>query len=139
MRQPALSVAARLAARALEGGHRLLIVGSAERLETLDKALWTDDPASFLAHGRAGSEWDCEQPILLSESVDPVNGARMLMLVETGLPADFDRFDRVLNLFDHESPGHERARADWRAISGRDGIDRVYWQQNDAGRWEKRG
>lgn len=142
--QPALKIASRLAARAWESGQRLLITGTAERLQLLDKGLWVDDPASFLPHAMAGEAEDAEQPILLAETPVPENGeaansARLLMVLEVGLPVSFERFDRVLNLFDDGTDAHTRARADWKAIGGRDGIQRVYWQQNERGGWEKRG
>lgn len=127
----------RLAARAMESGQRLLITGTPETLEALDKALWVDDPASFLPHALAGGEHDADQPILLSQTAEAANGARLLMLVESGLPALFDRYDRVLNLFNDGGDAHIRARADWKAIGGRDGVSRTYWQQNERGRWER--
>jgi len=138
-RQPAARIAVRLAALAYGSGQRLLIVGAPERLEALDTALWVDDPESFLPHALAGGEHDADQPILLSETPDPANNARLLMVLETGLPAEFDRFDRVLNLFDDGSDAHLRARTDWKAIADREGVERVYWQQSPQGKWERQG
>lgn len=129
----------RLAALAYNSGQRLLIVGAPGRLEALDTALWVDDPESFLPHGIAGGPHDPDQPVLLSETPEPANNARLLMVLETGLPADFDRFERVLNLFDDGSDAHMRARADWKAIGGRDGVERIYWQQSAQGKWERQG
>jgi DNA polymerase-3 subunit chi len=137
-RAPAREVAVRLVARAHGSGQRLLVVGEPERLQALDRALWVNDPASFLPHGMAGEGHEAEQPILLSEAPEPANGARLLMLLETGLPAGFDRFERVLNLFEDGSDAHARARADWKALGARDGVSRIYWQQKDGGGWEQR-
>ena len=47
-RAPVADVAVRLSAKALEGGQRLLVIGPADRLAALDKALWTLLPDSFL-------------------------------------------------------------------------------------------
>ena len=138
-RAPAAEVAVRLSAKALEGGQRLLVIGPADRLAALDKALWTLLPDSFLPHGLAGGADDAEQPILLSETVTPANGARLLLSLEAGVPGEMDGFDRVLNLFEDGSPAHERARLDWKALGSRDGLTRSYWQQNERGGWEKRG
>ncbi len=129
----------RLAAKAYASGQRLLVVGGADQLAALDRALWVSDPDSFLAHGRAGGAGDTDQPILLAETSAPANGASLLMLLETGLPAGFDRFERVLNLFDDGSEAHSRARADWKALGGRNEVSRAYWQQKEGGGWEKRG
>ncbi|WP_374387158.1 DNA polymerase III subunit chi [Sandaracinobacter sp.] len=138
-RAPAAEVAVRLSAKAMEGGQRLLVIGPADRLAALDKALWTLLPDSFLPHGLAGGADDAEQPILLSETVTPANGARLLLSLEAGVPGEMDGFDRVLNLFEDGSPAHERARRDWKALSARDGLTRSYWQQTERGGWEKRG
>jgi DNA polymerase III subunit chi len=95
--------------------------------------------ASFLPHGRAGGPHDGDQPILLAETPDPANGAVLLLSLEAGIPADMTRFERVLNLFEEGSPAHSRARADWKALADRDGVERSYWQQTERGGWEKRG
>ena len=138
-RAPAAEVAVRLSAKVLESGQRLLVVGERPRLEALDKALWTLVPDSFLPHALAGAEFDADQPILLAETAEPVNGAKLLLSLEAGVPGAMDGFERVLNLFEDGSPAHERARLDWKALGSRDGLTRSYWQQNERGGWEKRG
>jgi DNA polymerase-3 subunit chi len=138
-RAPAAEVAVRLCARALEGGQRLLVIGAPDRLAALDMALWTHMPDSFLAHGMAGGANDAEQPILLSETAEAMNGARLLLSLEAGIPGGMDGFDRVLNLFEDGTPAHERARKDWKALSAREGLTRSYWHQTERGGWEKRG
>ena len=135
-RQPASTVAVKLAARAVASGERLLVVGGADALAALDVALWAEE--GFLAHAVAGGPDDAEQPILLSERMEAVNGAAFLMLLETGLPPEFDAFRRVFNLFDDGGEAHTRARADWKAISAREGVERTYWQQKPGGGWEKK-
>jgi DNA polymerase-3 subunit chi len=139
-RQPAATVAVRLAERVLADRQRLLILGEAAVLDALDRALWTGDAAGFLPHGRADGEAGvdaADQPILLSDRADPVNGAALLMAVGTGVPPEFGRFSRILTLFDDGSSAHERARADWRALSDRPDVKCVYWQQSAKG-WERR-
>ncbi len=129
----------RLAAKAHETGKRLLIVSDPARLQALDKALWTADPDSFLPHAQAGGADDAEQPILLAEAVTAANGARILLLVEHGLPQALDGFERVLNLFEEGGEGQVQARSDWKALLDREGLTRSYWQQKEGGGWEKRG
>lgn len=138
-RAPAVSVAVRLAAKALASGKRLLLVADADRLDAVDRALWVDAPDSFLAHGRAGGPDEAQQPILLADAAGPAaNGATLLMLVEAGVPAALDGYERVLNLFEDGSPAHARARADWKALSARDGLTRSYWQQTEGGGWDRK-
>jgi DNA polymerase-3 subunit chi len=138
-RAPALEVAVKLAAKVLSTGQRLLVVGERPRLEALDQLLWTADAASFLPHGIAGGAHDAEQPVLLAEAPEAVNGARLLMLLEMGVPAELGGFDRVLNLFEEGSPAQARARADWKALGAREDMERTYWQQTERGGWDKRG
>ena len=138
-RAPAAEVAVRLSAKVLESGQQLLVVGERAGLEALDKALWVLLADSFLPHALAGGEYDSEQPILLAETAEPVNGAKLLLSLEAGVPGAMDGFDRVLNLFEDGSPAHERARLDWKALGSREELTRSYWQQNERGGWEKRG
>jgi len=138
-RAPATEVALRLAAKAHAAGQRLLILVASAQLEPLDRALWVEDRDSFLPHAIAGGAHDAEQPILLADQLpaEPPNGARLLMLLEQGLPPEFAGFTRLLNLFDDNSPAHHRARTDWKAIGSRSGLDRSYWRQTPRGGWEK--
>lgn len=132
-------MAVRLVAKAHATGRRLLIVADRPRLEALDKALWAADPDSFLPHAIAGGADDAEQPILLAEAATGANGAEILMLLETGVPAALEGYERVLNLFEEGGEGLVRARTDWKALLDREGLTRSYWQQKDGGGWEKRG
>ncbi|MFN7397689.1 MAG: DNA polymerase III subunit chi [Sandaracinobacter sp.] len=136
-RAPANEVAIRLAEKALAGGQRLLVISARERLETLDRLLWIHTDHSFLPHALAGGAHDADQPILLSEAAEPANGARLLLSLEAGLPTALEGFDRLLNLFEDGTPAHTRARADWKALSARDGVERSYWQQTERGGWQK--
>ena len=130
-------MAIRLAEKVLAGGQRLLVIGARDRLEQLDKLMWTYADHSFLPHALAGGAHDADQPVLLSETVEPANGAKLLLSLEAGVPAALDSFDRLLNLFEDGSPAHTRARADWKALADRDGLTRSYWQQTDKGGWQK--
>lgn len=131
-----LDVATRLAARAAGAGNKVLVVGDQAQLEVLDQKLWAVE--GFLAHGFAGDLHDSEQPLLLSQALNPANGAGVLMLLGTGLPADFQAFDKILTLFEDGSESHVRARSDWKAVSAHDGVERSYWQQKPAGGWERK-
>jgi len=113
------------------------VIGARERLETLDTLMWTYADHSFLPHGLAGGAHDADQPVLLSDSVQPHNGARLLLSLDAGVPAALDGFDRLFNLFEHGTPAHSRARADWKALADRVGVARSYWQQTERGGWQK--
>lgn len=138
-RRPATEVAVQLATRAWDARQRLLIVADAPTLDALDRLLWTQDPASFLPHGRVGAGAEAEQPILLSQTPVADNGAELLMLVGAALPGLPMPFARAFLLFDDASEAHVRARAQWKALAGNTSATRVFWKQTPAGKWEKQG
>lgn len=132
-RDPAEAVIPAIAQRVLDGGDRLLIVGADQaELDKISAALWNAKPETFLAHGKAGEGDESLQPILLSEAVLPGNGAKMIALADGRWRDEALAFGRVFYLF---PPGKtEDARAAWRALSGKAGIEPRYWKQ-DGGRW----
>jgi len=125
-----------LAERVLAGGGRLLVVhGAADRLQALDRLLWTFRPDSFLPHARAGQDDASAQPVLLSETAEAGNGARNILLADGRWRDEALGFDRAFHLFDEE--GVYAARAAWRGLTGREGVTRHYWRQDDEGKWEQ--
>ena len=125
-----------IAEKVLAGGGRLLLVAESEAQRTaLDKLLWSYSPESFLPHACAGGEGDADQPILLAETAEPTKGARNIALADGVWRDEALGFDRVFHFFDGERIAE--ARIAWKALADRDGVERRYWKQNDAGRWEQ--
>lgn len=131
------AVIATIAAKVLEGDGRLLVVADDEGfLARLDRQLWDQDSGGFLPHGLAGGVDDARQPVLLSTSEDAPNLARN-MLIADGLWREAAlSFDRAFFLFGPQ--GLEDARLAWKLLSGRDGVERRYWAQDD-GKWTEKG
>jgi DNA polymerase-3 subunit chi len=127
----------RIAERVLADGGRLLIVAGADRLPALDKLLWTYRAESFLPHGCAGGERDGDQPILLAESCAAANAARNIALADGLWRDEALSFDRAFHFFDEERI--VEARQAWKALADRDGVERRYNKQSDAGGWEQLG
>ncbi len=125
-----------IAAKVVESGGRLLIVSARdEQRADLDRLLWTWRADSFLPHAQAGAGDDARQPVLIAPAVTPTNGARHVALVDGEWRDAALDFDRAFHVF--EDAHIAAARAAWRALGNRDGIERRYWKQNDAGRWEQ--
>lgn len=125
-----------IAAKVIAAGGRLIIVAGEEGQRVrLDQLLWSYAPESFLPHGQAGGEDDARQPVLIVASPEAANGARNIALVDGVWCEEALAFDRAFHFFDEERIAD--ARAAWRGLADRDGIDRNYWKQNEAGRWEK--
>ncbi|ONF95492.1 DNA polymerase III subunit chi [Sphingomonas jeddahensis] len=126
----------RIAERVLASGVRLLIVASGEaQRAALDRLLWEYAPDSFLPHAQLGEGDDTAQPILIAPDVNAANRARHIALVDGEWRDHALDFDRAFHFFDEERIG--AARAAWKGLAGRDGVERRYWKQNDAGRWEQ--
>ncbi len=126
----------RLLEKVLESGRRAVVrCPTAERVEALDRVLWTYAPDSFLPHGTAADGFLDRQPIVLTEGTERPNGAEVLVLVEDAPEAGLEAFERVLVPFDGGDPSAvERARGRWRAWRAA-GHRLVYWQQDEQGRW----
>jgi DNA polymerase III subunit chi len=124
-----------LAARMLEAGERALVVSAdLEQLARISDALWAAKD-QFLAHAPAGGPHDARQPILLADSLEAANGARYLALADGHWREGAEAFERVFLLFDGSTI--DDARATWRSLDGRAGLERNYWRQTSRSRWEK--
>lgn len=134
---PLDEVVATLAGKVLEQGERLLIVMADEgAVVRLDRLLWDQGETDFLAHGIAGEGEDARQPVLLSTTPDPSNGARNLLLADGEWREAALTFERAFFLFDEARL--QEARQAWKLLSGRDGVERHYWARED-GRWVRKG
>src|SRR3546814_4673105 len=71
--------------------------------QTIDEALWTLQPASFLPHGHAGSPDEAIEPILISGTLDPSppNRASLLALADGEWRDEALGFERIFLLFDN--------------------------------------
>ena len=128
-RDPLAAVLTRIATRVLTGGGRLLVVtGDDMQAAALDEALWAA-PDGFLPHGREG----VDQPVLIAAEVEAVNAARHVALVDGVWRETATGFERAFHFFDHDSI--DAARAAWRGLRGRDGVEPRYWRQDEDGRW----
>lgn len=134
---PIERVLPRIAERVLEGGGRLLVVTADEpQALAIDRALWTYAPESFLPHARAGAGGEAEQPVLIAAVCDAPNGARNIALADATWRDEALSFDRAFHFFDDATL--EAARAAWRGLKGREGVEPRYWRQED-GRWRNVG
>jgi DNA polymerase-3 subunit chi len=138
-RRPLERVLPSLVEKTLERGWRAVIqVGSEERLEALDAALWTYAEESFLPHGTAKSGHASDQPVYLTTGDETPNGAGVRFLIDGAPPATFTGMTRMVFIFDgNDSDAVAAARSQWKAAKAA-GCGLTYWQQNDDGRWEKK-
>ena len=132
--------------RSLERGWNVVIQTVTEkRRDELDAHLWTYRDDTFLPHGAenngqtgaAGEPRD--QPIWLTTSTENPNKAVVRFMVEGSVPGSIQDYTRVIYMFDgHDEDAVAGARERWK-IEKEAGHDLTYWQQDDEGRWAKRG
>ncbi|WP_076069293.1 DNA polymerase III subunit chi [Sphingomonas montana] len=133
---PIAAVLPRIAERVTGSGARLLVVADdAALLERLDRDLWAYAADAFLPHGRTGQGGEAHQPVLLSTTLDPLNAARNVALVDGRWRAEALDYDRSFHFFDDESI--EPARAAWRSLNDVAGLERRFWRQDEDGRWTR--
>jgi DNA polymerase-3 subunit chi len=139
--QPLERVIPVLLEKTLERGWRAVVeVGSSERAEMLDRALWTSRDESFLPHGLAGGGSDADQPVLLTTGTENGNGAEVRFFTDRAVPKSAEGYERIVYMFSgHDPDAIVEAREAWKALRAVPGNSLTYWQQDDTGRWVKRG
>ncbi|HEX5509157.1 MAG TPA: DNA polymerase III subunit chi [Pseudolabrys sp.] len=126
--------------RSIARGWRVVVQGSSEeRIEALDAYLWTYRDDNFLPHGTWREPDAAMQPILLTVHDGNPNGADVRFLIDGApMPEEADRYHRIVLLFDGEdTDAVSAARERWAAAKAR-GLDTIYWQPDERGRWVKK-
>ncbi len=119
------------------GWKALVRVGSAERMDAVDRDLWTFRDDSFLAHGRADRPHAERQPILLSQSGENLNGSQALFIVDGAELGRTEGYERCFILFDgRDDMAVQAERARWKDLKGQ-GAKLAYWKQSPEGAWQK--
>ena len=146
-RLPLERVLPELLEKCLERQWRAVVqVGSDERCEALDAHLWTYRDDAFLPHasarttsGPGGAGSAQAQPVWLTTGDDNPNSAEVRFLADGAEADNFADYRRVVMLFDgNDSDAVERARGAWKSVKA-SGHEATYWQQDDGGRWQKKG
>lgn len=128
----------KLLEKVLAAGLRAVVkLGSEERVEALNAALWTYEQGSFLPHGSAADGNGPEQPVWLTAGDDNPGGATVLVLADGAASERMGDYDRCLEMFDgRDESALAAARAHWTAYKER-GFQLTYLRQTPAGGWEK--
>ena len=125
-----------IARAALGQDQRLLVVAEdGGLLDRLDRALWEGKPEEFLPHGRADAAYAERQPVLLSKTCVPANGAKLVALADGAWRDEAEGFERALLFFGEEQ--RTEARKTWRRFDGREDVTREFFELENA-KWTKR-
>jgi len=127
-----------LLGRTLATGQRAIVLcGTAERVASLDDALWKCTDPDWLPHGTAADGDADLQPVWLTTEDASPNNARFLFVIDGAKSTRLGEFDRVFDLFDgQDEAAVVAARERWAAAKAA-GHSLTYWQQGPRG-WEKK-
>ena len=138
--EPLESALHKIVGKARGNGWRVVVRGTSdERLDWLDKQLWTQTADGFMPHGRSGGKFDADQPVLLTSSPDTPNAAQCLIAFDRAQvsAADVGQFERICLMFNgNNGEALEDARAQWKSLSDQ-GFEAQYWSQ-ETGSWVKK-
>ena len=126
--------------RALSRGQKVVVeVSSQERLGAVDDHLWTYADDSFLPHVTAMEADAAANPVVLTTQAHNPNAAQVRICAEgVRIPDALGDYERVVLIFDGDDPDAlAAAREDWKSVKASGGTA-SYWQQDEAGRWEKK-
>jgi DNA polymerase III subunit chi len=97
-----IAYACRLARKAYLSGQPLVVLADAPRLKVFDEVLWTFAPLEFVPHCMAGSALAQETPVVLTSNLDTdldaVAQHQILLNLGFGVPPQFARFERLLEV-----------------------------------------
>jgi DNA polymerase-3 subunit chi len=126
--------------RALSRGQKVVVeVSSPERLSALDDRLWTYSDEGFLPHVTAAEPDAAANPVVLTTDSHNPNAAQVRICADgVRIPDALQGYQRVVLIFDGDDPqALNAAREDWKTVKA-SGRSASYWQQDEAGRWEKK-
>lgn len=113
-----LTVAARLADKAFQAGHRIFINANDEhQARQLDELLWSHRPGSFLPHGLHGDEYS--DTIAIGWGQEPARHNDLLINLQLEIPPFFSRFNRVAEVVTQDAGSLEALRDAWRFYKAR--------------------
>jgi len=109
-----LAYACRLARKAYASGRSLVVLAEPARLAAFDEQLWTFAPLEFVPHCMAKSALAQETPVVLAADLDDVPHHQVLVNLGAPVPAQFARFERLVEIVgsdgDDLAAGRERYR-----------------------------
>ena len=129
----------RLLEKTLQAGERAVVMlGSPERVDSLNNHLWTYDDRGFLPHGAAKDGEADRQPVWLTHLDENPNGAAFLFVADRARSEKVGEYKRCFELFDgRDEAAVADSRERWKSYKAAGHVV-IYWQQTAAGGWEKK-
>ena len=116
-----LSYACRLLRKACASGKRTVVTAAPEVLGELDRALWTFSALDFIAHCHSGAApgMVAASPVVLAEALASAPSHPIAVNLGAGVPAGFEKFDRLIELVGTSDADRQDARARWKHYADR--------------------
>ena len=109
------AVACRLAEKAWQNGHRVLLqVNDDDEAQHLDRLLWTFRDQSFVPHGRLESADTVLNPVLIGHDEGGGQEHQVLVNLSGAIPSFFSRFERVAEIVSSDPAGKAAGRERYR-------------------------
>ena len=109
-----LAYACRLLRKDYQAGLPVVVLAEPARLRALDERLWTFSPLDFIPHCGVDSAHAADTPIVLTTDLDKAPHHQVLLNLGATVPAQFARFERLLEVVGNEpaelAAGRERYR-----------------------------
>jgi DNA polymerase-3 subunit chi len=112
------------------------------RSEKIADHLWTHRQDSFLPHGTKKDGLAEHQPIWISPDLKTPNNADVRFVIQGAEIEvdDLDEIDLTCILFDEsDRDARQKARRLWTDSDEIDGLSRIYYRQDDNGKWHEAG
>lgn len=125
--------------KAFGGGRRVVVKCADEQsMRYMNDHLWTFRADVFLPHGTSKDGHAAHQPIWLTTDEDNPNGADVLILTGGATSGRIGDYAMCCEMLDgHDGGAVQAARERWKTYRDA-GHEITYWQQTDAGGWEKK-
>ena len=138
-KQPLEKALPQLIEKCIERGWNCVVqAASDERVDALDALLWTYRDDGFLPHGTDRETEAAQMPVVLTTKDINPNSAKARFLVDGAVSGDLKPYERAIYLFDGNDPDAVDAARDNGKEAQGEGFETVYWQQDSAGRWQKK-
>ena len=116
-----LAYSCRLLRKAYLSGARVVVTAEPEVLAQLDQWLWSFSPTEFVPHCRAdaGEDSVAVTPVLLAESLQDCAHRGVLVNLGQGIPVEFERFERFIEVVARDDNDRLAARSRWKHYTNR--------------------
>jgi DNA polymerase-3 subunit chi len=117
-----LAYSCRLLRKAYLSGARVVVTGEPAVLAELDQLMWSFSPAEFVPHCRADASQNtvAATPVVLAESPSASSLHHgVLVNLGQGIPAEFERFERFIEIVARTDDDRLAARSRWKHYTDR--------------------